>query len=67
MGDDFDMSKNNKKIPVPEPERNGLEYVCPSASWGDMTGLIPSGLENGCEIDSYEDVYPYLPEPEMTE
>lgn len=61
------MIKNNKKIPVSEPERNGLEYVCPSASWGDMTGLIPSGLENGSEIESYEDVYPYLPEPEMTE
>ncbi len=61
------MIKNNKKIPVPEPERNGLEYVCPSASWGDMTGLIPSGLENGSEIESYEDVYPYMPELEMTE
>jgi hypothetical protein len=25
-----------------------------------MTGLIPSGIEDN-EIDSYEDVYPYLP------
>ena len=61
------MIKNNTIIPVTETERNGLEYVCPSASWGDMTGLIPSGLENGSEIESYEDVYPYMPEPEMTE
>lgn len=61
------MIKNNKKIPVPDPEKSRLEYFCPSASWGDMTGLIPSGLENGGEIDSYEDVYPYLPEPETTE
>ncbi|MBR5682475.1 MAG: hypothetical protein IKW96_04215 [Ruminococcus sp.] len=32
------MSKNKKKIPVPDPEKE--EYECPSASWGDMTGLI---------------------------
>ena len=37
-------------------------YLFPAASWGDMTGLIPSGLNDGEEINSYENIYPYLPE-----
>ena len=52
------MSK--KKIPVPEPEKE--EYICPSASWGDMTGLIPFAAEDSAERSSYDEVYPYLPE-----
>lgn len=55
------MSKNKKKIPVPEPE-NEEEYVFPSASWGDMTGLIPYAAEDREERSSYGEVYPYLPE-----
>jgi len=55
---------NYKKIPVPEPDKNDLKYVCPSASWGDMTGLIPAGLENYSELSSYEEMYPFLPHPE---
>ncbi|MBQ8182017.1 MAG: hypothetical protein IJ010_08645 [Ruminococcus sp.] len=55
---------NYKKIPVPEPDKNDLEYVCPSASWGDMTGLIPAGSENHSELLSYEEMYPFLPHPE---
>lgn len=55
---------NYRKIPVPEPDKNNLEYVCPSASWGDMTGLIPAGPENHSELLSYEEMYPFLPHPE---
>ena len=41
---------NNKNLP---------EYICPSASWGDMTGLIPGGI---IDPEKYKDVYPFLPE-----
>lgn len=53
--------KKNKDIPVPEPDIQELEYVCPSASWGDMTGLIPANPTDKDTRDSYQDVYPYLP------
>ena len=39
--------------------RNVPEYICPSASWGDMTGLIPGGE---ADPESYREIYPYLPE-----
>ena len=39
------MSKIKKRIPVPDPE-NDEEYICPSASWGDMTGLIQYAAED---------------------
>lgn len=38
---------------------NAPEYICPSASWGDMTGLIPGGVT---DPESYREIYPYLPE-----
>lgn len=38
------------------------EYICPSASWGDMTGLLPNPAEDVDKHDPYDDVYPYLPE-----
>lgn len=56
------MSKRKKHIPVPEPEKQELEYVCPSASWGDMTGLIPADTDTDGSAESYGDLYPYLPE-----
>ena len=59
VGDD-EMSRNNKNIPVSEPEKS--EYICPSASWGDMTGLIPFAAEDSAECSSCEGVYPYLSE-----
>ncbi len=52
------MSK--KKIPVPEPEEE--EYVCPSASWGDKTGLTPFAADDSVQRSSYDKVYPYLSE-----
>ncbi len=53
--------KKDRKIPVPEPDRQGLEYVCPSASWGDMTGLIPANPTDKETRDNYQEIYPYLP------
>ncbi|MBR6384551.1 MAG: hypothetical protein IKS03_00260 [Ruminococcus sp.] len=52
--------KRRKEIPVPEKKRE--EYICPSASWGDMTGLIPNNPEKKDSEESYRDVYPYMPE-----
>ncbi|MCR4796798.1 MULTISPECIES: hypothetical protein [Ruminococcus] len=49
-----------KKIPVPEPEKE--EYICPSASWGDMTGHIPVAAEDSVQRDSYDEMYPHLSE-----
>lgn len=57
--------KKNKDIPVPEPDTHELEYVCPSASWGDMTGLIPANPTDKDTRDSYQDIYPYLPTDRM--
>jgi hypothetical protein len=47
-----------KKIPVPEPQPD--EYELPSASYGDMTGLIPTPAEDENQRDSYGDIIPYL-------
>jgi hypothetical protein len=44
------MSRNKKKIPVPDPEKE--EYECPAASWGDMTGLVPYTAGNSGENSS---------------
>lgn len=55
------MSKKNKSIPVPEPEKTELEYTLPSASMTDMTGIIPANITYEGERDSYSDVIPYIP------
>lgn len=54
--------RRDKKIPVPEPDTQEIEYFCPSASWGDMTGLIPANPTDEEKRKSYNEVYPYLPE-----
>lgn len=54
------MSRKKRDIPVPEPDKE--EYFCPSASWGDMTGLIPYAAEDSAQRSSYAEIYPYLPE-----
>ena len=56
------MSKKTRKIPVPDSEADKSEYICPSASWGDMTGLRPYAVENKDALDAYGEIYPYLPE-----
>ena len=58
------MIKMSRKKEKPSLEKPELEYVCPSASWGDMTGLIPSGGADEQERSSYQEIFPYLPEAE---
>ena len=55
------MSKKNKNIPVPDPEKSELEYKLPSASMSDMTGLIPADITDEDERESYNDVITYIP------
>ena len=55
VGDD-----NMEKRPIDDKE--DVEYICPSASWGDMTGLIPVSAADSAERDSYDEIYPYLPQ-----
>ncbi|MCR5599298.1 MAG: hypothetical protein K6G33_00930 [Ruminococcus sp.] len=38
------------------------EYICPSASWGDVTGLIPVSAEKADEREAGDEMYPFLPE-----
>ncbi len=46
-----------KKKPV--SGRDEAVYLCPSASWGDMTGLIPADPHKDEAVENYEDLYPY--------
>ncbi len=58
------MKKTEKNYPFPAPDKKQdslSDYYCPSASWGDMTGLIPYSAVNDGAVASYEDVYPFLP------
>lgn len=52
------MNKKNteKKSPI-----DAYDYLGKSASATDCTGLIPSAPTSSDELDSYEDVYDYLP------
>lgn len=34
-----------------------------SSSAQDCTGLIPSAIQDDAELESYEDLYPFLPKP----
>lgn len=52
---------NKKNIPICEPDDGGLEYVCPAASNGDMTGLIPANNSPETISENYNALYPYLP------
>lgn len=49
-------------IPITEPDSNDVEYVCPAASWGDMTGLIPANNFPETISEEYQNLYPYLPD-----
>ena len=58
------MKESDKRyhIPVPEMEQDSLsDYCCPSASSGDMTGLIPADPESNGSTEAYNEVYKYLP------
>ncbi len=54
-----------KEIPVPDPFSKEYEYFFPSASWDEMTGLIPVSMDDDSEIDSYNSIFPYLPDDEI--
>jgi hypothetical protein len=57
----MELSRKKREIPVPDPE-NAEEYICPSASWGDITGIIPLAAGDSTQSGPYEEVYPYLSE-----
>lgn len=49
-----------------EPKENqkiidDYDYLSNAASSGDCTGLIPSLPQNKAELDSYSELYDYLP------
>lgn len=56
--------EKNNGYPTLEPdeEEDFFKYSCPSASSGDMTGLIPFNAEEKDSVESYNEMYPYLPE-----
>lgn len=61
------MINSNDFYPYPNDRDDNdemLKYCCPSASWGDMTGLIPYALQNVSEVGAYNEVYPFLPDDE---
>lgn len=57
----------NQKNETPEPEKSNQEiidsydYLSNAASSQDCTGLIPSKPESEAELQSYEDLYHFLP------
>lgn len=51
--------KNYEDIPFDET----LEMN--TCSTYDCTGLIPSAVRDDAEMESYEDLYPYLPDDEI--
>lgn len=52
------MKKSEKKLP-PIPEYDYLK----TASAQDCTGLIPAAPTGENELENYEELYPFLPEP----
>ncbi|MEE1085711.1 MAG: hypothetical protein U0L05_00845 [Schaedlerella sp.] len=48
-------SKTNQKI------IDNYDYLTKAASSGDCTGLIPSLPANKAELESYNELYQYLP------
>lgn len=59
------MNENKRPVLPHEPADDSgqlLKYCCPSASWEDMTGLVPYSAGNDSESEAYNSIYPYLPE-----
>ncbi len=43
-----------------KPKKNNAEHdveIFPACSTGDCTGLIPKGVEDDSELESYQDLY----------
>ncbi len=60
------MQKNEKKTVNVNPLSNqelidSYDYLASAASSHDCTGLIPSAPLSSAELDSYEELYPFLP------
>lgn len=58
--------KNTKHTSNSSPLTNqelidSYDYLTGAASSQDCTGLIPSAPLNEAELDSYEELYPFLP------
>ncbi len=53
----------SKKPLDPKEEHKPLFPVeeMTTMSGTDMTGLIPSGMENYEDVESYEELYPFIP------
>ena len=63
------MKKHEKKTVNVNPLSNqelidSYDYLATAASSMFLTGLIPSAPLNPAELDSYEELYPFLPFPE---
>lgn len=56
-------TKHKKKLrPLTNQELiDSYDYLSGAASSQDCTGLIPSAPLNEAELDSYEELYPFLP------
>lgn len=51
----FESKKDKKEIDI--------DADCPVCSSGDLTGLIPAGIQNDAQLESYEDMYSFVPKP----
>ncbi len=40
-----------------------IEIDCPVCSSGDCTGLIPAGISSKDEIEAYNEMYNFIPDP----
>ena len=61
------MEKRKTKKQLAEEDQrliDSYDYLSNAASAMDCTGLIPSAPINAAELESYEEVYHYLP-PEV--
>lgn len=57
-----DTKQTSKLRPLSNQELiDSYDYLTGAASSQDCTGLIPSAPLNDAELDSYEELYPFLP------
>lgn len=56
-----ERAMQNEIIPVGDPDDGYVNYECPAASSGDMTGLIPANNSPETISEEYQELYPYLP------
>lgn len=56
-------AESEKKHPslFPVEEMDGSDMRMQATSETDMTGLIPRGILNEEDAESYNEIYPYLP------